>query len=42
VCFVGRTSGRVESNEGDEGEGMWWVGFIYLYEMEKTNLLKLL
>jgi hypothetical protein len=29
-------------NEGDEGEGIWWVDFIYLYETEQRHLLQLL
>jgi hypothetical protein len=29
-------------NEGDEGEGMWLMDFIYLYEIEQRNLLQLL
>jgi hypothetical protein len=32
--------GRV--NGGDGGEGIWWMGFIYLYEIEQRNLLQLL
>jgi hypothetical protein len=22
-------------NEGDEGEGIWWMDFIYLYKIEQ-------
>jgi hypothetical protein len=29
-------------NEGDEGEGIWSMGFIYIYEKESWNLLWLL
>jgi hypothetical protein len=29
-------------NEGDEGEGIWSMDFIYLYEIEQRNLLQLL
>jgi hypothetical protein len=32
--------GRV--NEGDEGEGKWLMGFIYIYATEERNLLQLL
>jgi hypothetical protein len=32
--------GRV--SEGDYGEVIWWMYFIYLYGMEKRNLLQLL
>jgi hypothetical protein len=32
--------GRV--NEGNEGEGIWLMDFIYLYEIELRNLLQLL
>jgi hypothetical protein len=36
--FVGQ--GRV--NEGEEGEGIWLMDFIYLHEIEPRNLLQLL
>jgi hypothetical protein len=36
---VGGTCGREKVNEGDEGEGIWWMDFIYLYEIEQRNLL---
>jgi hypothetical protein len=29
-------------NEGDEGEGIWWMDFTHLYETELRNLLQLL
>jgi hypothetical protein len=29
-------------NEGDGGEGIWLMDFIYLYEIEQRNLLQLL
>jgi hypothetical protein len=32
--------GRV--NGGDEGEGIWLIGFVYIYEIEQKNLLQLL
>jgi hypothetical protein len=32
--------GRV--NEGDDGEGIWLMDVIYLYEIEQRNLLKFL
>jgi hypothetical protein len=35
VALVGE--GRV--NEGDEGEGLWLMDFIYLYKIEQRNLL---
>jgi hypothetical protein len=38
VVLVG--AGRV--NEGDEGEGIWLMDFIYLYKIEQRNLLWLL
>jgi hypothetical protein len=25
-------------NEGDLGEGIWWMDFIYLHEIEQINL----
>jgi hypothetical protein len=28
--------------EGDEGEGIWLMDFIYLHEIEHRNLLQLL
>jgi hypothetical protein len=34
--------GRGRMNERDEGEGVWLMDFIYLYEIEQRNLLKLL
>jgi hypothetical protein len=30
-------SGRGRVTEGDEGEGIWWMDFIYLYEIEQRN-----
>jgi hypothetical protein len=24
-------------NEGDEGEGIWWMDFVYLYEIEQRT-----
>jgi hypothetical protein len=38
----GDASGRGKVKEGDEGEGIWWIDFIYLYEIEQRNLLQLL
>jgi hypothetical protein len=35
-CGVGRV------NEGNEGEGIWLMDFIYIYEVEQWNLLQLL
>jgi hypothetical protein len=29
-------------NEGDEGEGIWLMDFIYLYEIKQRNLLHFL
>jgi hypothetical protein len=29
-------------NEGDKGGGIWWMDFIYFYEIEQRNLLQLL
>jgi hypothetical protein len=34
------TGGRV--NGGDEGEGIWWMDFIYIHEIEQRNLLQVL
>jgi hypothetical protein len=31
-----------EVNEGDEGEGIWLMDVIYLYEIEQRHLLQLL
>jgi hypothetical protein len=40
---VGRgTSGRERVNEGDEGDGVWLIDLIYLYEIKQRNLLQLL
>jgi hypothetical protein len=30
----GGASGRGRGNEGDQGEGIWLMNFIYLYEIE--------
>jgi hypothetical protein len=40
VCGGGITSGRGRVDEGDEGEGIWLMDFIY--EIEQRNLLQLL
>jgi hypothetical protein len=29
-----------EVNKGDGGEGIWWMDFIYLQEIEQRNLLQ--
>jgi hypothetical protein len=29
-------------NGGDEGEGIWLMGFIYIYKIEQGNFLLLL
>jgi hypothetical protein len=34
------TCGRGRRNGGDEGEGIWLMDFIYLYEIEQRNLLQ--
>jgi hypothetical protein len=31
----GGTGGSGRMNGGDEGEGIWLMGFIYIYEIEK-------
>jgi hypothetical protein len=33
VC-MGSTYGRGRGNGGDEGEGIWLMGFIYIYEIK--------
>jgi hypothetical protein len=38
-CEIGTVSGVLV---GDEGEGIWWMGFIYLYDIEQRSLLQLL
>jgi hypothetical protein len=35
VCVCGVHVGGERVNGGDEGEGMWLMGFIYLKEMEQ-------
>jgi hypothetical protein len=32
----------VRVNEGDEGEGIWLMRFIYLHEIDQRNFLQLL
>jgi hypothetical protein len=41
---VGVTSGRGRGrgNEGDEGEVIWLMDFIYIHEIDQRNLLQLL
>jgi hypothetical protein len=34
---MGGTSGRGRMNEGDKGEGIWVMDFIYLYEIEQRK-----
>jgi hypothetical protein len=34
VCVWRGTSGRGRVDDGDESEGIWLVGFIFLYEIE--------
>jgi hypothetical protein len=34
-CVWRGTCGRRRVNGGDEGEGMWWMVFIYLYEIKQ-------
>jgi hypothetical protein len=34
--------GEEKVNGRDEGEGIWLMGFIYIYETEQGNLLQLL
>jgi hypothetical protein len=34
--WEGKVNGR------DEGEGIWWMDFIYLYKIKQRNLLQLL
>jgi hypothetical protein len=38
----GSILGGEKVNERDYGEGIWLMDFIYLYEIEKRNLLQLL
>jgi hypothetical protein len=37
----GDTCGSGEREGGDEGEGIWLVGFIYIYEIKQWNFLQL-
>jgi hypothetical protein len=32
--YVGVLVGRGKVNGGDEGEGIWLMGFMYIYEIE--------
>jgi hypothetical protein len=32
---MGGTCGRERLNGGDEGEGIWLMGFIYIYKIEQ-------
>jgi hypothetical protein len=41
VC-AGILVGEGRVNEVDEGEGIWFMDFIYLHEIEQRNLLQLL
>jgi hypothetical protein len=46
-CKIGTMYGGIlvggrRVSEGDEGEGMWLMDFIYLNEIEQLNLLQLL
>jgi hypothetical protein len=38
--YNGGTIGGMK--EGDKGDGIWFMDFIYLYETELRNLLQLL
>jgi hypothetical protein len=38
---VGALVGEGRVNEEDEGEGIWLMDFMYLYEIEQRNLLQL-
>jgi hypothetical protein len=40
ISQLGYIHGMGRVNEGDGGEGIWWMGFIYLHEMEQRNLLQ--
>jgi hypothetical protein len=39
---IGTVCGGKRGKEGDEGEGIWWMDFIYFYETEQRHLLQLL
>jgi hypothetical protein len=45
-CKIGTVRGVLVGgrmvNEGNSGEGIWWMDFIYLFEIEQRNLLQLL
>jgi hypothetical protein len=40
--YGGVLVGGGRMKEGDQGDGIWWMDFIYLYETELKNLLQLL
>jgi hypothetical protein len=42
VCVWGVLVQGERVNEGDEGDSIWLMKFMYLYEIEKRNLLQLL
>jgi hypothetical protein len=42
ACMWGGTSVRGRVNEGDSGEGISLIDFIYIYEIGQRNLLQLL
>jgi hypothetical protein len=42
VCRGGFLVGEEKVKEGDEGDSIWLMDFIYLYETELKNLLQLL
>jgi hypothetical protein len=42
MVYVGVLVREGRVNKGGEGEGIWWVDFIYLHEIEQRNLLQLL
>jgi hypothetical protein len=42
MCVKGVPVGRGRVSEGDESEGIWWMDFIYLYEIEQRKLLQFL
>jgi hypothetical protein len=42
IGTVGGLCGRGRGNGGVEGDGIWVMDFIYLYEIDQRNLLQLL
>jgi hypothetical protein len=41
-CVWGVLAGQGRVNEGDEGESIWSMDFIYFHEIEQRNLFQLL